>query len=113
MITVITDIEDAIRLARATSTEGDTTTTRLLLGAARSNLGRIDERLRGSELKAEKIILRAADKELAVLQAIPTRRVGWTRWEREWPKRKRALLRAEPKSLYSEARLREALASRD
>ena len=105
------EIAEAIRLARQSAEDNDQATARTLLGAARSNLGRIDERLPG--LKAERALLREADSDLKDIQAAPFEPLHWKRWDRDWRKRRAALLLAGPRSLYSEARLRRALASRD
>lgn len=95
--------ERAVELAAAEQGE----TRRLLLAAARSQLGAVDERfaIRGGE-KA-RTMLRDADRELAAL-----REGGgdFRAWRRHWPNRKRRLLRLERSSLFDSKRLRAALA---
>ena len=110
---VLDEIAQAVRLARFAAADGDPATARLLLGAARSNLGRIDERFQAPGLGPERAMIEAASRDLAAIQSAPSEPAGWSHWERSWPNRSATLRRAEPRSLYSEARLRKALASRD
>ena len=111
------DVETALRLAEEElAMSGDKATARFLIGAARSELGRVDERFSLRGLQNQRAILKNAAVELGGLQQSSARgwdRPLWRRWEASWPVRKRHLLRAEPRSLYSEAVLRKQLASRD
>lgn len=93
------DVERAVALARETSGE----TRRLMLAAARSGLGAVDERFRVPGLEAEKALLRQADRRL---EAIRTQGQDFTAWDRSWPPARQALLRAESRSLFSASRLR-------
>jgi hypothetical protein len=96
----IEEVESAVALARESQGE----TRRLLLAAARSSLGAIDERFAGRD--ADRALLRAADADLAAIRLGET---GFARWDATWPARKRCLLRDEKKSLYSGTRLAAAL----
>lgn len=111
------DVETALGLAEEElAMSGDATTARFLIGAARSSFGRIDERFRVPGLESERAILEGASVELGELQQSLTRgwdRPLWRRWEERWPERKRRLLEAESRSLYSATVLRRQLASRD
>ena len=104
------DVESAIRLAEEElAMSGDKATAHFLIGAARSTLGRIDERFSVRGLENERATLRKASVELGELQQSLARgweRPLWRRWEAGWPARKRLLRAAEPRSLYSEAVLR-------
>ena len=104
------DVETAVRLAEEeVAMSGDEPTARFLLGAARSTLGRIDERFSVPGLEPERATLKNAALELGALQqslANGWDRPLWRRWSAEWPERKQQLLAAEPRSLYSEPVLR-------
>lgn len=110
------DVESAIGLAEERmALSGDAATARFLVGAARSTLGRIDERFSLGGLERERAILKNASLELGVLQQSLERgweRPLWQRWSAGWPSRKRQLLAAESRSLYSPAVLRKRLANR-
>jgi hypothetical protein len=92
----LADVDGAVALAR--TSEGDT--RRLLLAAARSTLGGIDERFAG--LDRDRAALRDADAELS---AIRLGRTGFARWDAKWPAQRRRLIRDEPLSLYTVAKL--------
>jgi hypothetical protein len=103
---MIAEVESALRLARA---ERDRATARLLLGAARSNLGRMDERFRVPGLEVERQELVEADGELRALQeALGSRaeRQLWNDWDRSWPSRRAHLEADAPRSLFSNAVLK-------
>ena len=102
----LVEAEQAVSLAA----EADPATGRLLLAAARSTLGGIDERFRVPGLERSRAILREADAELG---AIRSGSGDLRAWQRRWPERRRLLLRDEPKSLFSPAVLRRALAKAD
>ncbi|MEA3066526.1 MAG: hypothetical protein QOJ27_2987 [Sphingomonadales bacterium] len=97
-------VERAVDLAR--DEEGET--RRLLLAAARSQLGAIDERFAVAGGGPARALLREADRELAALRS---GQGDFALWHRQWPERKRRLLRQERKSLFDPARLRAALTS--
>jgi hypothetical protein len=100
----LAEIDAATALARTSDGE----TRRLLLAAARSTLGAVDERFAG--LDADRALLAAADADL---KAIRLNEAGFGRWDAAWPARKRRLLRDENKSLYSAAKVAAAFARRD
>ncbi len=98
----LADVDEAVALARASSGE----TRRLLLAAARSTLGAIDERFPGAP--ADRALLRVADSDLA---AIRRGEADFARWDRRWPARKARLLADQGRSLFDPTRLRKALRS--
>jgi hypothetical protein len=98
----LAEVDSAIALAR--TSEGET--RRLLLAAARSTLGAIDERFAG--LAADRALLREADADL---RAIRLGERDFARWETAWPQRERRLLRDEGRSLYSPANVAAAYRS--
>ncbi|HEY1606652.1 MAG TPA: hypothetical protein VGF77_13750 [Allosphingosinicella sp.] len=97
------EVDDEVALARDARGE----TRRLLLAAARSTLGAIDERFRLSGLERDRDALRAAD---GALESIRLGRAGFGAWGRTWPARRRLLLGDESRSLFSPPILRKALA---
>jgi hypothetical protein len=99
----LAEVDAAIALAR--TSDGDT--RHLLLAAARSTLGAIDERFAG--VAADRAVLRQADAELS---AIRLGRTGFARWDSAWPAHRRRLLRDEHLSLYSAANVAGALRAR-
>jgi hypothetical protein len=100
----LTLVEDAVDLA-ATET-GDT--RRLLLAAARSQLGAIDERFTIAGGEPARTVLREADGELRRLRS---GQGDMGRWRRQWPGWKRRLLRLESRSLFGAKRLRDVMTS--
>ncbi len=103
---ILAEIETALRLARS---ERDPATAGALIAAARTDLGRIDERFRLPGLERERALLAAADSELRALRDSPgaggSARM-WREWSSRWPERKRRITAAAPRSLFSEALLR-------
>lgn len=95
--------EQAVELAA--SEQGET--RRLLLAAARSQLGSIDERFAIPGGEAARALLREVDRELAELRS---GRGDLGAWRRHWLERRRKLLGLERSSLFDERRLRAALA---
>lgn len=95
-------VEEAARLAEAET--GDT--RRLLLAAARSQLGEIDERFAIAGGEPARAVLREADR---MLRALRSGGGDLRSWRRHWPAWKRKLLRLERNSLFDENRLRRAL----
>lgn len=103
---IVEEVELALALARD---EPDLATARLLIGAARSNLGRIDERFQLPALAADRQLLVEADGELRALQeglGAPRERALWAQWEKDWPERRRQLEADGPRSLFSNALLK-------
>ncbi|MEA3037646.1 MAG: hypothetical protein QOE79_159 [Sphingomonadales bacterium] len=98
----LADVETAVDLARDSGGE----TRRLLLAAARSTLGAIDERFGGRE--SDRDVLRQADSDLS---AIRNGRADFAVWDRSWPARKARLIADRSRSLYDPTRLRRALNS--
>jgi hypothetical protein len=98
----LADVETALRLAD----RADAATARLLIGAARSSLGAIDERFRLPGMEGARRRLREADLELRAILAGKGDMAGWLR---RWPERKRLLLSLERRSLFAPAVLRRAL----
>lgn len=104
-ITLESQLEMAERAVELAATE-EGETRRLLLAAARSQLGAVDERFAIAGGERARALLRLADRELAALRS----GLGDIRaWRRHWPERRRALLRLEKNSLYDPARLRRAV----
>ncbi|MDB5693801.1 MAG: hypothetical protein JWO81_2864 [Alphaproteobacteria bacterium] len=97
------EAEAALALARDARGE----TRRLLLAAARSTLGAVDERFRLPGRERDRDALRAADADL---RAIRDGGAGFEAWDRLWPARKRLLLADENRSLFVPRLLRRALA---
>ena len=102
------DVDSAVALAKQAYFDGDPATGRALLAAARSTLGTIDERYQVAGLEQSRAELRAAD---AILFRLQQAGAGgpWAEWTRDWPRRKRGLRAAEPRSLFNRAVLRKAL----
>jgi hypothetical protein len=96
------EVEAAVALARDAQGE----TRRLLLAAARSTLGAIDERFRLPGRERDRGALKAADGDL---RAIREGHADFGAWDRSWPARKRLLLGDESRSLFSPRLLRKAL----
>jgi hypothetical protein len=95
-----------LRLARD---EPDRSTARILIGAARSNLGRIDQRFELPGIENDRTLLVGADGDLRRLQEAlgshEEKRL-WSEWDRSWGERKQRLQGDEPRSLFSNALLR-------
>jgi hypothetical protein len=107
---MLEDVDTAVRLAQQTYASGDVPTTRVLIAAARSTLGKIDERFEVPGLDAARAVLRESDADLKLIELPNSASVEPFRvWDSRWPARKRALRAAEAKSLYSEAVLRRVL----
>lgn len=112
---LLDDASRALAAARHAWQRGDIAATRLLVSAARSTLGRIDERYAGDALADERRALRAADQALlGIARAIdrrepriPARLAAWRTEMAHW---RPSLVRAEPGSLFDRARLKGVLA---
>ncbi|HEY5723215.1 MAG TPA: hypothetical protein VIT45_12920 [Allosphingosinicella sp.] len=98
---------DEAREAVALSLDADRETKRLLIAAARSTLGEIDERFRLPGLERSRSILHEADSEL---RAIRDGNGSAQAWLGRWPERRRRLIVEGKRSLYAPAILRRALA---
>ncbi len=114
---ILAEVDSALRLARS---EADPETARVLIGASRSNLGRLDERFELPGLEEDRALLAAADGELRALQeSLGTRAESrhWREWDRRWPARRRRIESDAPRSLFSEPLLKKyggaRLSSRD
>ena len=110
---LVRDVDSALLLARE---QKDPATARLLIGAARSNLGRIDERFQLPGLEADRKLLVKADGVLRRAQeslGAKDEELVWSDWDRHWPVWKRRILAAGPRSLFSDAVLREKAPNRD
>jgi hypothetical protein len=97
------EAESAVLLSR----DADPETRNLLLAAARSTLGAIDERFRLPGLGSSRTILREADSELRTIRAGGGDVEAWLRL---WPERKRRLRSEERRSLFAPSVLRRRLA---
>ena len=109
-------VEASLRLAEeALVLTHDEATAHFLIGAARSELGRIDERFSVSGLSAERAMLKDASVQLGTLQQSLGKTDAeeiWRQWRQDWPARRRQLLAAEGRSLYSEAAIRSYVGDR-
>lgn len=95
-------VERAVGLAAGEGGE----TRRLLIAAARSQLGTIDERFAIPGGERARALLRDADRELAALRSGEG---DFRAWRQAWPERRRKLLRLEGSSLYDRRKLKAAL----
>jgi len=98
---LIAEVDSALGLARD---EMDRPTARLLIGAARSNLGRMDERFQVPGLEGERKLLVESDSELRTLQdalGSSAERALWSKWDKRWPARRERLQADAPRSLFS------------
>ena len=93
----------AVRAADAAFAAGDRAAGRLLVAAARSELGGIDERYAG--LARSQRRLDAADRALAAVVGAPDPRPQLAAWLADAPRWSRVLRRAERRSLYDRRRL--------
>lgn len=109
---MLDDVDTAVRLAEQNYATGDKATARVLIGAARSTLGKIDERFQLPGGEPDRAQLRDADADLRRIELADTVPVDAFRtWHERWLARARQLRGAETKSLFSEAVLRRALAN--
>lgn len=110
LTSMLDNIDAAVRLAEGSYAAGDRATGRVLIAAARSMLGAIDERVALPELEASRATLREADAGLKAIElADMVSESAFGDWRRAWPDRARLLREAEPRSLFSEAVLRRRL----
>jgi hypothetical protein len=109
---MLDDVDTAVRLAQESFAAGDKPTGRVLVAAARSRLGAIDERFQLPGADSSHAILREADADLKAIEHADTASSDMFRnWRRQWPARAHQLQQAEPRSLFSEAVLRRMLAN--
>jgi hypothetical protein len=97
------EVETALRLVK----ESDPETARLLIAAARSTLGAVDERFRLPGLERSRALLRRIDGELRQLRAGSG---DLSAWLKRWPERRRRLQAEGQRSLYNPVVLRRHLA---
>ncbi len=107
---MLDDVDTAVRLAEDTLVAGDEPTARVMIAAARSTLGSIDERFHVPGGEVSRDLLAQADSQLRTIELadVPTTAM-FESWRKEWPARERQLRLVEPRSLYSEAVLRRFL----
>lgn len=110
----LADARAAMQAALVAHAVKDASATRLMLASARSALGLIDERYGVADLVAARSGLRAADREIAAIQAavdagdrnLPLRITAWVASMPRWT---RALAENESRSLFNAALLAGAL----
>jgi hypothetical protein len=109
---VLDDVDAAMRLAEQSYAGGDQATARLLVGAARSMLGKVDERFELPGGETSRARLRDADADLRTIELARTVSPdAFRQWRHAWRARAHQLREAEPRSYFSEAMLRRALAN--
>jgi hypothetical protein len=105
--TELAEVDSALAAARG----ADRDSMKLLVGAARSQLGRIDQRFQLPGLEPERSLLRKADSDLAAIQRLgsgpASEAIG--RWLQHWPAQLRTLRRKEARSLFNPAVIRRTL----
>lgn len=107
---MLEDVDTAVSLAQQSYAAGDAATARFLIGAARSTLGKIDERFELPGDETSQALLRDAAADLKVIELADLMSPGAFRdWRRRWPGRVRELRANEGKSLFSEAVVRRTL----
>lgn len=109
---MLDDVDIAVRLAKRSYADGDKATARLLVAAARSTLGKIDERFQLPGGENSRSILRDADKDLKAIEfSNMTAGEELRAWHGSWPVRARQLRTAQSRSFFSEAELRRLLSN--
>ncbi len=110
---MLEDVSEAVALAQESYASGDQATGRLLIGAARSMLGMIDERFQLPGGERSRTTLLDADTDLKAIElADSVSTTSFDTWQRKWPARARNLRSAEAKSLFSETVIRRQLGER-
>ena len=97
-------VDRAMLAAEEAWRSGDAATAGLLVGAARSTLGAIDERYQLPGLERGREQLRAADAKLRDLQhalASLSAEAAFQRWHRAWPRHQAEVRKYERTSLFS------------
>ena len=109
---MLDDVDMAVRLAQDSYAAQDRATARVLIAAARSILGAIDERFELPGLEASRALLRDADADLKAIElSDPVSAPMFRAWRGRWHARTRRLRAAESRSLFSEAVVRRAVAN--
>ena len=98
---------DEVEAAMALAAQADPETRRLLVAAARSTLGAIDERFRLPGLERSRSVLRITDAELRQIRAGA---INISAWLHRWPERRRLLEAQARRSLFSPEMLRRRIA---
>jgi hypothetical protein len=112
LASMLDDVDTAVGLSEQSYAAGDKATAHVLLGAARSTLGKIDERFQLPGGEPDRALLREADTDLRIIELSDKPSADlFKQWRSKWPARARQLRFAESRSLYSEALLRRALAN--
>ena len=107
---MLDDVDAAVRLAEQSYAAGDRATGRLLVGAARSMLGAIDERFQLAGGERSRAVLRDASSDLKAIELADTVTAdAFDPWHSRWPWRAVTLRAAEPRSYFSEALVRRDL----
>ena len=107
---MLDNVETAVQLAQESYAAGDAATGRVLLSAARSTLGAIDERFQVPGGDSSRAVLRDASADLRAIELADSASPQmFAEWRSRWSPRAHDLRAAEPQSLYSEAVLRRAL----
>lgn len=110
---MLNDVDEAVRLAEQSNSDGDKASARLLIGAARSMLGMIDERFQVAGGQKARLVLRESDSDLKAIELSNT--VGtalFKVWRNQWPSREQQLLAGERASLFSQSVVRRQLGQR-
>ncbi len=113
---MLTDARAAVAAAIPALRQGDRATAVFLVGAARSQLGRVDERFSLPGLEPSRELIRRSDSQLAAIAAAiragsPVALDQIEAWQHGWAELKRGLKRQEKRSLFSPRVLRRQLAS--
>jgi len=109
---MLDDVGRAMRLAQESYAGGDRATARVLIGAARSVLGKVDERFQLPGGESSRSLLRDADADLRAIELAQTVSPdAFREWRHSWPARAHRLREAEPSSYFSEGVLRRTLAN--
>ena len=107
---MLDDVDAAVRLAEQSYAAGDRATGRLLVGAARSMLGAIDERFQLPGGERSRAVLRDASSDLKAIELADTVTAdAFDPWHSRWPWRAVTLRAAESRSYFSEALVRRDL----
>jgi hypothetical protein len=109
----LADVRRTLLAAIAALDHGDGPAAALMVEAARSQLGDIDERYAGPALEPQRAALERAGADLAAAEAnarrvTPSAKADITIWLADEPAWARSVLAAEPASLYSPAQLSRA-----
>lgn len=107
---LLDDVDIAVRLAQESYAAGDAATGRVMLAAARSMLGAIDERFQLAGGEHSRALLLDASSDLKAIElADAVTNSSFEPWRSRWSARAAALRSAEPRSYFSETLVRRAL----